>query len=84
MREQRTIGNRWADLIRAGYEALGRGEIEALTSLLQDAAEWRGVRSGWRRRRAVFRAAPVYSMAILSPRRVGKLDLPANPRIRDP
>jgi ketosteroid isomerase-like protein len=51
--EQRTIGNRWADLIRAGYEALGRGDTETLASLLHDAAEWRGAPSGWRRRRAV-------------------------------
>jgi ketosteroid isomerase-like protein len=51
--EQRTIGNRWADWIRAGYEAVGRGNAETLTSLLHDAAEWRGAPSGWRRRRAV-------------------------------
>jgi ketosteroid isomerase-like protein len=53
MPEKRTIGNRWADLIRAGYEALGRGDTETLASLLHDDAEWRGAPSGWRRRRAV-------------------------------
>lgn len=53
MHEQRTIGNRWADLIRVSYGALGRGDIEALASLLHDAAVWGGARNGWRRRRAV-------------------------------
>jgi ketosteroid isomerase-like protein len=53
MLEKRTIGNRWADLIRTGYEALGRGDTETLPSLLHDDAEWHGVPSGWRRRRAV-------------------------------
>jgi ketosteroid isomerase-like protein len=53
MLERRTIGNRWADPIRAGYEALGRGDTETLASLLHDAAEWRGAPNGWRRRRPV-------------------------------
>ena len=53
MFEKRTIGNQWADLIRTGYEALGRRDTETLASLLHDDAEWHGVPSGWRRRRSV-------------------------------
>lgn len=53
MLEKRTIGNRWADLIRTGYEALGRGDTETLASLLHECAQWHGVPIGWRRRRSV-------------------------------
>ena len=44
-----------ADLLRAGYRALGRGDERALASLLHERVEWRGVRRGVLRRRALCR-----------------------------
>jgi len=83
VREQRTIGNRWADLIRAGYEALGRGDIEPLTSLLHDAAEWRGVPSGWRRRRAVCHGREEIRSALRALVAKGDLQGPGNWHLQD-
>ena len=35
------------DAIRAAYEELGRGNVEPLVSLMDDAMEWRGPKTGW-------------------------------------
>jgi hypothetical protein len=48
-----TIGNRWADLVRDAYESLGHRDVEPFAGLLVEDAEWRGIRSGWLRRRCV-------------------------------
>jgi ketosteroid isomerase-like protein len=36
------------DAIRAAYDALGRGDVEPLVSLMDEEMEWRGRRRGWR------------------------------------
>jgi len=83
MGEQRTIGNRWADLVRAGYEGLGRGDIETLASLLHEAAEWRGARTGWRRRRAVCHGCEEIRACLRTLVEKGNLQGSANWQVHD-
>jgi ketosteroid isomerase-like protein len=78
MPDPQTIDDRWGFLVRAAYEALGRGESEALAALLHDAAEWGSPPSAWRRRRVVCNGREEIRACLDTLVEKGNLQMPGN------